>query len=101
MKKRSIIQAVHVQFDDLTSFRKTEENSDDFEYVTLDFFRFNKKEKISSISIQIILFYENNGSENEIKNDNDETIEIDKNDKKLKNFQSRDQDPKPTKISKI
>ena len=66
-------------------------NSDDFKYVTLDFFRPSERNKILSKLIQIISFHENDKSEKIMKNVNDEAVKIDKNDEKLKNPQSRDQ----------
>ena len=91
-----IIRTIYVEFDDFINFQKIVKDSDDFEYVTLDFFRFNEKNKISSKSIQIILFYKNDESKKMMKNNNDKAIEIDKNDEKLKNSQSRDKNSKLT-----
>ena len=88
MKNRSIIKIVHVEFDDIISFSKIDENSDDFDYATFDFSRSSEKNLITHETVDISAFDEVDENEKMMKIDNDDN---DDNDEKSIFFQSRDE----------
>ena len=77
MKNRSVIKTAHVEFDDITSFSEIDENSDDFDYATLDFSRPSEKDLITHEIIDISASDEIDENEKMMKIDNDDNDDND------------------------
>ena len=92
MEKRSVIQTIHVKFDDFISFSKIRRNSDDFNYTSFDFSRINEKDFITYRTAHISFSEMVDGIGGSIKIDKDKINQNVKSDEKSVFPQSRDKD---------
>ena len=89
MKKRSVIRAAHVDFDEITKPPEIEGDSDDFEYATLDFSRINEGDEATSAA-EVITFDEVGELEESVGDDNDVNVDLDESDEESVALESHD-----------